>query len=906
MSGSIEDVARSWLLDPAWQKVFKHTFDIIKDYVSYVLIAVGAISLSVRLLTTLSTGDLVCIIVGVKGADEGTLGPYPSGGSLGLLNYAQTEPVCIRAVFSHFMEYLPYIILVQSLLLIIVDKITFKIPKVAHKVERFYKNIVEDSLFGKDSDVAEDMTDPKTSTGAISRERQRNEICISLKRSSSIYKAYIMRNVIEIFIALCFVIVNLGAEIMAELKEETSEQCVIHISAFPGMVEEEGQVVFQCRGKKYNFFLLTLYFQTVLVALYGFMSVGALVWCFKFRAVTRLLHKIEKMESLVSHDEGKDFLFLFDLLAHNCGLEATLRVLTHSDDNFCKICRPVSIELQLEEDKLEICWGSADIERWMEEYRKSAGAGDTIGSISFDSYEVTIFPAESANNIKKGDKNMISKGYHKWFYDLIGGRTEYVITIACVIGRSRMKGQKIVTTLVPYGPEMPKSGILEKAGTNQVDIFWDPPKGDFAKYIISIDKANSSAIEKSELVRRQSELKIVQLTTRAYDTGIVLPDSSEFDQSNVRHIENLSNKLTRYTILGLEPGEAYMIELGTKTGNVYTRQPINEIVMTRPLPVNGIMTSEITSESCIVHWTAPEGHSFLKGFQIEVRGVDGKLFRTVTVSKVRKSFPFGSMLPATDYDISIISKSVCHERREASDRATISVTTLPERISNIRLDHATPNSILLKWDPPSSLTVHLQQSSKYRMTVKGVNFYYVHSVDIPGDKTQYNISKLPDPEGSGQQYTVGLVYSVVTQKDAEVHGTLTEALFATIPYKPASLRITNAGTREICWQKSATPHVSAYRVRWKSVEEAAKAEEDTVSVDEDNIKDDLKFSLPRRLKSGIMHKVNINAVVHVGGGNDAVVIESKELHEKFIIATQGGERLEVYDEQQHQDIVSVL
>ena len=64
MGSSLEEVAKSWLVDPAWQKVFKHTFDVIEDYISYVLVAVGAISLSVRLLTTLSSGDLVCIIIG--------------------------------------------------------------------------------------------------------------------------------------------------------------------------------------------------------------------------------------------------------------------------------------------------------------------------------------------------------------------------------------------------------------------------------------------------------------------------------------------------------------------------------------------------------------------------------------------------------------------------------------------------------------------------------------------------------------------------------------------------------------------------------------------------------------------------------------------------------------------------
>jgi hypothetical protein len=43
---------------------------------------------------------------------------------------------------------------------------------------------------------------------------------------------------------------------------------------------------------------------------------------------------------------------------------------------------------------------------------------------------------------------------------------------------------------------------------------------------------------------------------------------SDFRQ---RKVENLSYKLTTYTILGLEPGESYKITLGTKTGTVNTR-----------------------------------------------------------------------------------------------------------------------------------------------------------------------------------------------------------------------------------------------------------------------------------------------------------------------------------------------
>jgi hypothetical protein len=46
----------------------------------------------------------------------------------------------------------------------------------------------------------------------------------------------------------------------------------------------------------------------------------------------------------------------------------------------------------------------------------------------------------------------------------------------------------------------------------------------------------------------------------------LLDGTAENTRQNVRVMENISSKLTTYTILGLEPGESYKIELGTKTG----------------------------------------------------------------------------------------------------------------------------------------------------------------------------------------------------------------------------------------------------------------------------------------------------------------------------------------------------
>ena len=66
-----------------------------------------------------------------------------------MINFANTESQCITQVINKFIEYLPYIMLFQTLILVIAEKFTFRIPRIAQRVERFYKNIVEESLFGK-------------------------------------------------------------------------------------------------------------------------------------------------------------------------------------------------------------------------------------------------------------------------------------------------------------------------------------------------------------------------------------------------------------------------------------------------------------------------------------------------------------------------------------------------------------------------------------------------------------------------------------------------------------------------------------------------------------------------------------------------------------------------------------
>ena len=107
---------------------------------TYLLIAAGTIALSVRVLTTLGSGDVSCVLLLVNSTlSDAELGPYPSGNTLGLISYAQTSHECSTTVFTWFWQYLPYLMLIQTFLIIVIEKFTMKIPRIAQKVERFYR-----------------------------------------------------------------------------------------------------------------------------------------------------------------------------------------------------------------------------------------------------------------------------------------------------------------------------------------------------------------------------------------------------------------------------------------------------------------------------------------------------------------------------------------------------------------------------------------------------------------------------------------------------------------------------------------------------------------------------------------------------------------------------------------------
>ena len=714
-----------------------------------------------------------------------------------MVNYANFHQSCIDSALTTFMQYLPFVLLLQAVSIILIEKLLMKFPRVAGKIERFYNTIVEEALFGKDPDVAEDVQDDKGNVEVIARRRRRNEVCVSLKRSSIIHNTYILKNILEILVLLTFIPFNIYFSVNSQHNLKPS-QCVVNLMEFPELnINEAGNIFYVCEGKKVNFLLNLQIIQIAALSLVLLCSFSSIIWCVGFRSVSQLLKKIAKhrfekngerqaasldnisqtsdgigmkdiKQTLLDRknedddswdvnidltETGKDFLFLFDLLAHTAGIESTLRVLTHADETFRKICIPklqIS-EDSIREDKLRIKWRAASLESWLETNQHKG--------ISIDSYDVTIFPSESIkSSVSKSTGEKDSAGcYSTTFQDLQGGKTEYIVTIACVIGKSRMKGERIVTTLPPYGPEKPRGGRIFKhdesdAKTEEVEIEWEPPKGGFTKYVLFVD----SKVHPSEKPISRQLSRIY----RNLDVGSAVSLGARDKDFTERE---LNHSLTSYKITGLLPGEAYRVSLLTKTGTRFTNHPVMETVMTAPHRVRDFTVTEAACTKVTITWSRPEAHhTRLKGYNFIINSNDGKYKRDFTqfliADKIIQFHEFYDLQAATEYRVAIRAVCLFEKLKTRSEEDHLTLCTLPEPPTSLSLESRYPNSLTVRWSPAPlvpGLAAH-----RYRLSLESPDIGYREETNHPGDKTTFTFSKLQD----GETFALRIEYVVTPHK----------------------------------------------------------------------------------------------------------------------------------------------
>jgi len=393
-----------------------------------------------------------------------------------------------------------------------------------------------------------------------------------------------------------------------------------------------------------------------------------------------------------------------------------------------------------------VTWYAASIEKWL---------NTNIDGLVIDSYDVTIYPAETSNNsvtlkAKTVDDLENDDPYRASFLDLNGGKTEYIITIVCVIGKSRMKGIRIVTTLLPYGPEKPRSGMIKDVSTNEIEVIWEPPKGEFTKYVIMIDP-NILNVQKP-FKKKISSLSQIQTSTMHSSSVERCETIDDYDLSDESWERELSSKLTNFTIVGVNPGEAYLIKLITKTGERCTQKPIFEIVMTKPEPVMNLSVENVTMSSLDLKWIAPEKHPHLKAYNLSLLSRDGTYKKEMTVKHAGATlnkFTLDVLKAETEYVVSISTVCVFDNLKTVSKWEKVNVITRPEPPNCLILEGRFCNSLTVSWKPPLML---LSSFHKYKLCIYSPEIHYYSVYELPGDKDTYTFTKLPDQIGSGTIY----------------------------------------------------------------------------------------------------------------------------------------------------------
>ena len=278
MASTLEAAAKGLLSDPAWSRVFKNTYDAIEEQLNKILVSVAAVALAVRFVSNLASGDLLCIVNDIHGPTEGydmTRLAGPAHASLAA--YAAQEPSCHDQIYNRgslnltgFMKYGPVFLILQALTLIGIEKIGFLYPRLNQRLERFYKSVVEEALLGKDPDVAEDFSAGQFSTDKILRARQRQEICGALRGSNIYYNIYLVKNILEVGMAVIFITVNI---LIGVDSQDHPGICEIDLIERPTTTK----LLMQCRQKRYDLFIYLHWIFTVTLVFHVLINICSVV-----------------------------------------------------------------------------------------------------------------------------------------------------------------------------------------------------------------------------------------------------------------------------------------------------------------------------------------------------------------------------------------------------------------------------------------------------------------------------------------------------------------------------------------------------------------------------------------------------------------------------------------------------
>ena len=144
--------------------------------------------------------------------------------------------------------------------------------------------------------------------------------------------------------------------------------------------------------------------------------------------VSNIFRRLQLQNKDLIKYEGRDFLFLFDLLSHNQGLPATLRILSHCSPTFAEICEPdidSATGMVMTQHTLQVSWRRSRLQQFTQDENEDLVTQYNVSLASSDNQEFPGGILEEEILVKGENEAMTVK-----FLELKGADTLYTVTLA--------------------------------------------------------------------------------------------------------------------------------------------------------------------------------------------------------------------------------------------------------------------------------------------------------------------------------------------------------------------------------------------------------------------------------------------------------------------------------------------
>ncbi|XP_070538207.1 receptor-type tyrosine-protein phosphatase beta-like isoform X2 [Ptychodera flava] len=162
------------------------------------------------------------------------------------------------------------------------------------------------------------------------------------------------------------------------------------------------------------------------------------------------------------------------------------------------------------------------------------------------------------------------------------------------------------------------------------------------------------------------------------------------------------------TIDNLDPETEYTISVAAVKGSdgnnkmVSPKQTIHVStgVSTKPPSPGAISSTALTSTTFTISWIEPSSNNFLH-YEVSYTPTIGSPASPIEVEKGTSTLSLSSLIPGTDYVVSIVTIAGSGDTLRTSDPSTQTITTAAGTPGHIDIASVTENSITITWNEPS-------------------------------------------------------------------------------------------------------------------------------------------------------------------------------------------------------------